>query len=51
MTIIYHEHLGDITKAIKHYNVYLELSTNAEDTAKVTYWIEQAKNELKYSHK
>lgn len=51
MAIIYHEHLDDLAKAIKHYNTYLELSPNAEDTAKVLHWIEQAKNELKYSNK
>ncbi len=49
IAIIYDEHFHDMKKAIEHYKAYLELSPDAEDAEKVAYWLERAKEELKYS--
>ena len=51
MAIIYEGHFHDMRKALMHYEAYLKLSPNAEDADKVAYWIEKAKEELKYSAK
>ncbi len=46
--VLYDEHIKDKRKAIKHYQAYLRLCPAAEDTYKVTYWVERAKQELEF---
>lgn len=46
LAVLYDEHIRDKEKAIYHYEIYLNLSPEAEDAPKVTYWINRAKQEL-----
>jgi len=48
LAILYDEYLLDKKKAIKHYQAYLKLCPDARDAVKVSYWINEAKKELKW---
>jgi len=51
LAILYDEYLLDKKKAIKHYQAYLEFCPDARDAVKVSYWINEAKKELKWETK
>jgi len=48
LAILYDEYLLDKKKAIKHYQAYLKFCPDARDAVKVSYWINEAKKELKW---
>ncbi|GAG26277.1 unnamed protein product, partial [marine sediment metagenome] len=51
LAILYDEYLLDKRKAIEHYYAYLRLCPDARDAVKVSYWINEAKKELKWEKK
>ncbi len=51
LAILYDERLLDKKKAIEHYQTYLKLSPDGEDTNKVNYWIIEAKKELEWQER
>ena len=46
LAILYDDHLNNKKKAIEHYRAYLRLRPNAQDAAKVRYWIREAQKAL-----
>lgn len=48
LAILYDEYRFNKRKAIEHYQAYLDLYPDAQDTVKVNYWISVAKKELKW---
>jgi len=46
--VLYDEHIYDNKRAIEHYQAYLKLRPDAEDTHKVVYWITKAEQELEF---
>ncbi len=49
--IVYDNHIKDKEKAIYHYNKYLEISQDANDSKKVENWIIRAKTDLSWEKK
>jgi len=51
LAILYDERLNNKRKAIEHYQAYLKFCPDAQDAAKVNYWIVQAKKEIEWKYK